>query len=359
MASNEEAMNVDSGQASQVRTPTSGTEQNVTVSGNQVAELISLVAQQQATLSALMTANGANTNISKPVRSVDVKLDTFMGGARSTSILQADQLIEFDKWYRLSMHKMRMYNLPEPQYAACLIANLDGPARASWFAKFPEAKDISAQEFYDSFCTLIPHYKLYCTTQYTTCTFTPSTIIDDVEKFMAYVRFSGILPDINEHHEVVCDMFFQKLSQSCSHLIEVARNSYGIDLKASDSLSALAEKAKAAARRYEVDYAASISQRKRSGAVLGQAESINMDKKKVRLGTTSTYESKKRKFSRPESALKETVSQPEEELLRKYKRCLRCAYKPRVHPNGELCEHECNAEAKAARVEAIRKDLAK
>ena len=291
--------------------------------GNQFATLLEVLAQQQATLAALLGANGANNN-SKPVRAVDVKLDAFMGGARSASVLQADQLVEFDRWYRLALHKMRMYNLPEPQYAACLIAHLDGPARTSWFAKFPEAKDISAQEFYDHFCTLIPHYKLYCTTQYTACTFTPSTLVDDVEKFLAYVRFSGIMPNLNEYHEVICDLFFQKLSLSCSHLIEVARNSYGIDLKASDALSVLAENAKAAARRYIVDYPSRNTNPIKGGTVLGQAERSRADKKSARNGADSKVNSKKLKLNQRASYLKDMASQSEEELLRKYERCSKC-----------------------------------
>lgn len=355
MANTDAPMEVE--EVGEVDTNSNGNPSQTTdqASSSKFDTLLEVLASQQATLSALLAANGMSP--AKEVRSVDVRLDPFSGGDRSACVLQPDSLIEFDAWYRVSVHKMRMFNLPATRYAACLIAHLDGPARASWFAKFPEAMDISAQQFYDDFCTLIPHYKLYCTTQYTACTFTPSTLVEDVERFISYVRFSGVMPNLNEHNEVVCDMFFQKLSASCSHLIEVARNQYGIHLTASDSLSVLAENAKAAARRYAVDnpkkYRVSHNAKGEYGAVLGQADEKPKNPMRQR-------KLEKRKASTMDAEYKPMASMPEEELLRKYQRCFKCGYKPKLNPvTGEHMAHECHAQEKGKRVEAMRKDLAK
>ena len=286
----------------------------------------------------------------------------FTGGAKSASILKADQLIAFDKWFRLSMHKMRMYNLPEEHYAACLIAHLDGPARSSWFAKYPDAKDISAQHFYDDFCTLIPHYKLYCTEAYTGCVFTPSTLVDDIETFLAYVRFSGVMPDFEVYHEVVSDMFFQKLSQSCSHLIEVARNCYGIDMKATLPLSILADNAKAAARRYVVDYPS-----KKSGAHyrvdIADTSTTTRPLPEISGGQWKTVKGKDKKrkdrTSQAPAEFKASANMTDAELLKKYQRCGTCGYKPPLDTSGNPKHHQCESGKLAARLSAMRMDLEK
>ena len=226
-----------------------------------LATITAVLAQNQEIIGALTNANGANPNPPAPkaVRIVDIKMEQFSGGPKDSSIMHPEQLVEFDKWYHLSLHRMRTAGLPEDQFGACLIHNLDGPARATWFARYPNTYGITQMQFYAHFCALIPHYRLFCTNKYTSAVFTKSNFIDDVDKFLAYVRFSGVMADLTQHHEVICDMFYQKLSLSFPRLIEVARTRYAVELKASDSLWNLASYAKQVARRYFLDFPESTS----------------------------------------------------------------------------------------------------
>jgi len=360
-----ENMDADSGNASINANPNPVADPAPGAANADIAALIALCTQQQAALTTIFgnLSNGAQTNpTAKVVRAVDIKLEHFSGGAKSASILHADQLIEFDKWYHMSVHRMRMYNLPEKEYAACLIANLDGPARASWFSKFPDTMHITAKQFYEDFCSLIPHYKLFCSTQYTSMVFAQASLVDDVDRFISYVRFSGTMPDLNVYHEIVCDMFYQKLSQSCAHLIQVARTTYGIDLKATDPLKLLADNVKAAARRYILDYPTQQKDRSHSKPLADNgAGPSNIGGQKESWKTVVSR--KKRKEKEPDQSgdnmLLSMAKLSDNELLERFHRCKKCAYKPKMDSKtGELADHKiCDPSQKEKRLEAIRRDL--
>ena len=170
------------------------------------------------------------------------------------------------------------------------------------------------------------------------------------------------MPDMNAYHEVICDMFFQKLSHSCAHLIEVARNQYGIDLKATDSLIILADNAKAAARRYVLDYMPQNEPTKKThgGNVAGFESKLSMSASQPGAsGGWKKVERKKRKERATSgSGFPELSKLADDELLERFKRCKICGFKPQIDSKtGERLTHACDASAKAKRIEAMRKDL--
>lgn len=294
----------------------------------------------------------SNLSGAKPVRAVDVKLDMFSGGDKTIKVLNAEQLLPFHKWFTVSRHRMTTLGLVESRQAACLIGHLEGPAQHSWFSAYPDSEAITPDEFYTRFCALIPHYKLYCTNQYTRKTFALATLVTDVEEFVAFVRFSGIMPDLTMHHEVLCDMFFSKLSENCAHLIEVARNAYGIDLKASDSLQTLATNTCSAVRRYLQDY----PQRGRSNASQPSTDAL------AKTANASANGKRKRGNSGPADRAaslapaahsSDADAETDAALLRKYQRCLSCGYKP----SSPDATHDCDPTKLASRVNGIRHSI--
>jgi uncharacterized membrane protein YgcG len=341
----------------------------------QVAQASTAMATSVTT--ALQTVTGANSS-PKPVRAVDIDLDKFSGGSSSSTVVTADQLLPFDRWFRISMHRMSMYKLADGLRAACLISHLDGPAQKAWFARYENAHDITPDEFYNRFCELIPHYKLFCTESYTTMSFKPATLVQDVEDFLSYVRFSGIMQSLDLHHEVLCDMFFKKLSHSCAHLVEMARNCYGIELKSSDPLSILARNTQSAARRYLQDYPSgrptggaasagmmqqqqqqrptpSPSASKKKGANGGNGHTANGNGSGSGGGSGNgngkgANASRKRTLDDLTPAQRELATQtPTPQLLTEHNRCPKCAYWPSEK------DHKCKADRLEERVLGIRR----
>ena len=62
--------------------------------------------------------------------------------------------------------------------------------------------------------------------------------------------------------------------------------------------------------------------------------------------------------SRMAEAAATEVVLTEEELLKKYQRCNKCAYKPRLDSKtGSSLPHVCEPDKRATRIEGMRKDL--
>lgn len=306
------------------------------VNANDFQTILALAQQQMQAINTLIASNGGAPlpDRAKPVRAVDVDLDKFSGGPKSAHVVHADNLLKFDRWFRMSVHRMDMYALPATQQAPCLISHLDGPAANAWFAAYPNERSMSVQQFYDHFCTLIPQCKLYCTNKYTNMAFSPSTLVEDVEDYMSYVRFSGALVDANTYHEVLCDLLYQKIARTCPRVLETARSCYGIELKATDSLQLLSQNIQAAARRYYQEYGRDVM------------PSRTADHTPARHG-------KKRKSRdrtpQPPGPPRNTPTETDEQILTRLGRCMECGFMPAA---GQI--HACHKDKLAVRIAGIK-----